>query len=326
MTRRLWCVVVAAGVITACAGGGHTLNTSLFAPVTTTAPPSSPSNTSAPTPGCTENSTGTVVESTPPLSPLPSPGNMPPGTFMRQIQDRGKLVVGTSPDQERFGLVNPFNGRVEGLDADLLRAVAVAIFGSNDNDAHIQFVTLTLAQRIPFVRAGTVDIVADTMTINCARRQQVDFSAEYYDAGQKVLVRKNSGITSIDQLSGKKVCSAAGSTSIDNIAKRPSHLIPYPVPDQSDCLVLFQQGVVDAISTDDTVLAGLAAQDPYAQVVGFAFTDEPYGMAISLQHPEFTAFVNGVLAQRGLLSGLYQTWLGGLVNPLPSVPIPRYRG
>ena len=319
MRRRL-AVLAVALVATACAGGGHAVDPALFVQATTTTV-AAPSPPPPATPGCT---TATAVVSRPPTPP-PPPLQMAAGTFMRTIQDRGKLIVGTSPDQRLFGFVNPFTGQVEGLDVDLLKAVEKAIFG-DDSPAHIQFVTLTLAQRIPFIQNGTVDIVADTMTINCARRLQVDFSAEYYDAGQRVLVRSDSPARTIDDLQGKTVCTAAGSTSLDNIAARPNHPIIHPVADQSDCLVLFQQGVVDAISTDDTVLAGLASQDPhYTKIIGDRFSDEPYGMAISLKHPEFTSFVNGVLAKTDL-AALYGRWLGGVLVPLPPVPTPRYGG
>jgi polar amino acid transport system substrate-binding protein len=255
---------------------------------------------------------------------------------MAQVQARGRLVAGTSPDQLLFGAVNPFDNRVEGLDADLLREVAIAIFGGNPGDpatgdAHIQFVTLTLAQRIPDVTSGRVDLVADTMTITCARRRQVDFSVEYYDAGQRVLVPSNSTATSVQQLAGRKVCAAAKSTSVDNLVAL--HVVP-PIdivqpPDQSDCLVLLQQGQVDAMSTDDTVLAGFAAQDPYTKVIGPRFTDEPYGMAISPAHPELTAFVDGVLAQlraSGELQALYSRWVGpAFKGQVPAIPPFRYR-
>jgi polar amino acid transport system substrate-binding protein len=277
-----------------------------------------------------------VVQSTRPPAVMPSAGAMPAGSFMRTIQQRGRLVVGTSPDQLLFGYVNPLDdNRVEGLDADLLREVAIAIFGGNPadpatGDAHIQFVTMTLAERIPDITSGAVDLVADTMTINCQRRTQVDFTAEYYDAGQRVLTLANSAATTVEALGGKKVCAAAASTSIVNLQAVPTHPVPYPVADQSDCLVLLQEGKVDAISTDDTVLAGLAAQDPYTKIIGPAFTDEPYGMAISLSHPEFTAFVNGMLTglrASGELKTLYTTWLGKAFGQgLPPIPPFRYHG
>ena len=261
---------------------------------------------------------------------------MPDGSYMASVFQRGRLLAGTSPDQLLFGYVNPLDGRVEGLDADLLREVAIAIFGGDlrnpaTADQHIEFVTMTLAQRIPAITNRQVDVVADTMTINCQRRLAVDFSAEYYDAGQRVLVLKDSPATSVNNLGGKKVCTATLSTSVANLMAVPTKpaIDVVQVPDQSDCLVQLQQGSIDAISTDDTVLAGLAAQDPYTKIVGPRFTDEPYGMAISLQHPEFTAFVNGVLTQLradGELEALYAKWLGpAFAGALPPVPPFRYK-
>lgn len=334
--RRGALAVLVVILAAACAGPGSQVDPSLFLPPTTTSTSVPPAGASAPTPGCTPGTSGTVVESTRPPAAMPAPGQMPAGTFMRRIQDRGRLVVGTSPDQLLFGYVNPLDGRVEGMDADLLREVAIAIFGGDpgnpaSGDAHIQFVTLTLAERIPYVRSGQVDLVADTMTINCARRQQVDFSAEYYDAGQRVLVPANSPATSVQQLAGRRVCAAAKSTSVDNLAAvkvAPPIDIVQP-PDQSDCLVLLQQSQVDAMSTDDTVLAGFAAQDPYTKVIGPRFSDEPYGLAVSLAHPEFTAFVNGVLEQlrsNGGLQALYQRWVGAAFKgQIPPIPPARYR-
>ena len=119
-----------------------------------------------------------------------------------------------------------------------------------------------------------------------------------YDAGQRVLVRGGSPAKGIGDLGGQKVCATTGSTSIANIA-RPSGRDPIPVavPYWTDCLVLLQQGQVAAISTDDSILAGLAAQDPWTKIVGPRFTTEPYGLAISQQHPDFVRFVNAVLQQ-----------------------------
>jgi len=324
--------IVAALVLAAC-GAGPQVDPAVLAPPTT-APTTTVAAANRATPGCTEGSTGTVVESSAPAPALPTPGDMPAGSFMAAIAARGRLVAGTSPDQLLFGYVNPLDGRVEGLDADLLREVAIAIFGGDPRnpetgDAHTQFVTLTLDQRVPDVAGGQVDIVADTMTITCQRRLDVDFSAEYYDAGQRVLVPKDSTVASIQALGGKQVCTGTGTTSYTNIQAVSTHPIAVGLPDQTDCLVALQQGQVDAISTDDTVLAGLAAQDPYTKVVGPRFTDEPYGLAISLKHPELTQFVNGVLASlrsSGELESLYVKWLGPAFNgAVPAIPTPRYR-
>ena len=167
--------------------------------------------------------------------------------------------------------------------------------------------------------------MAATMTITCARLQQVDFSTVYFDAGQRVLVPINSPVTSIADLGGKKVCAAAGSTSIANLQAAPSHPIPIAVPYSIDCLVLLQQGDVAAISTDDSILAGLAAQDPGTKIVGPRFSNEPYGLAISRQHPDFVRFVNAVLQRLradGQWAASYARWIG---TPVPPPPPARYK-
>ena len=155
----------------------------------------------------------------------------------------------------------------------------------------------------------------------------MDFSTIYYDAGQRVLVSKDSPAKSIDDLGGKRVCAAKGSTSYDNIVKVAAKPIAVDRPAFGDCLVAFQQNEVDAISTDDTILAGMAAQDPYAKVIGRPFTKEPYGMAMSKDHPEFTRFVNGVLAKNranGTWKATYERWLGNF-GAAPAPPAAEYK-
>ena len=143
---------------------------------------------------------------------------------------------------------------------------------------------ITAAQRIPALQNGDVDIVARNMTINCDRWKQIAFSTEYYRSGQKILVRKGSKAKSLADLDGQKVCAPKGTSSMDNLIKLAPKAIPVGSDSHTGCLVLFQQGQVDAITGDDTVLAGLAAQDPYAVVPDQkAFTAEPYGLGLQLR-------------------------------------------
>ncbi|MET8150084.1 glutamate ABC transporter substrate-binding protein [Actinoplanes sp. NPDC049668] len=259
-----------------------------------------------------------------PAGALPAPGRMPAGSYMAEIQKRGRLVLGTSQDTLLFSSRNPFTGKVEGFDVDMGRQVAQAIFGDPDK---IQIKVIGYDKRVSSVLDGSVDIVADTMTANCARWKDVNFSSIYYDAGQKVLVSKDSKAKSIDDLGGRKVCAAKGSTSYDNIGKVASRPIAVDRPGFGDCLVAFQQNEVDAISTDDTILVGLAAQDPYAKVVGPRFTDEPYGMAMPKEHEDFTRFVNAVLAKNranGTWKATYERWLGDF-GAAPRPPAAEYR-
>lgn len=250
------------------------------------------------------------------------PPRVTPGSFMAKIRARGYLIAGVDQSTYHFGFLNPLDGKIEGFDIDMVHAIAKAIFG---NPNKVEFKAISDAQRIPDIRSGAVDIVAHTMTINCARLQLVDFSTVYYDAGQRVLVQTNSPAKSIADLGGKKVCATTGSTSIANIKAVPSHPIPVAVPYWTDCLVLLQQGDVAAISTDDSILAGLAAQDPWTKIVGPRFSNEPYGLAISQQHADFVRFVNAVLQQvrtDGQWAASYARWVG---TPVPAPPPAHYK-
>jgi len=165
------------------------------------------------------------------------------------------------------------------------------------------------------------------MTINCDRWKQIAFSTEYYRAGQKIMVRKGSKATSLADLSGKKVCAPIGTSSMDNLIRLAPKAIPVGSDSHTGCLVLFQSGQVDAITGDDTVLAGLVAQDPYARVVGSAFTAEPYGLGMSQAHPDLVRYVNAVLQKMrtdGQWAAAYNTWLRAALGPAPAPPAPVY--
>jgi polar amino acid transport system substrate-binding protein len=238
------------------------------------------------------------------------PPQVTSGSFMAKIRARGYLIAGVDQSTYHFGFLNPLNGQIEGFDIDMVQAVAKAIFGDTHN--RVRFKAISDAQRIPDVTSGAVDIVAHTMTITCDRLKQVGFSSVYFDAAQRVLVLKDSRVASLAGLRGQKVCATNGSDSLDRIGAAGA--VPVGVPYWTDCLVLLQQGDVAAISTDDSILDGLAAQDPWTKLVGPQLTDEPYGLAISRQHPEFVQFVNAVLQQLrtdGQWEQSYAHWIGG---------------
>ncbi len=248
------------------------------------------------------------------------PPQVTPGSFMAKIRARGYLIAGVDQSTYHFGYLNPLDGRIEGFDIDMIRAVATAIFG---NPGKVEYKAISDAQRKPDILNGDVDIVAHTMSITCDRLRQIDFSSVYFDAHQRVLVLKNSTATGLASLAGQKVCATAGSDSAGFIARYATspRLVLITVPYWTDCLVLLQQGQVAAISTDDSILHGLAAQDPFTKVVGPPLTDEPYGLAISKQHPDFVRFVNAVLAREradGEWAASYARWIGTPVPPPPS--------
>jgi polar amino acid transport system substrate-binding protein len=245
---------------------------------------------------------------------------------MAQILARGSLRVGVDDNTYLWGYRDPATLDLTGFDVDLLQQVSQAIFGS---PGHIDYVVVPNKLRAQYVQSGKVDILAETMTITCAREKLVDFSTVYYEAHQQILVPSNSEIAGTQDLNGKRVCAPAKSTSLQNLANLREHIQLWAVENETDCLVMLQQGQVDAISTDDTILQGLAAQDPNTKLVGQTFSDEPYGMAISKAHPDFTRFVNGVLAQvrvDGAWTNIYNSnILTGTKIPAPSIPLAKYR-
>jgi polar amino acid transport system substrate-binding protein len=256
---------------------------------------------------------------------LPSPNALPAGSTMAKIRAKGKLVVGVDQNTYRFGFRNPFSGHVEGFDIDMAKQITAAIFGNSDA---LQMRILTSAQREEALRKHEVDIVIRTMSITCDRLDYADFSSVYYQAQQRVLVKKASGITGIGELGGKRVCATAKSTSLANIAREPSKPVPVQVSDWTDCLVMLQQNQVDAVSTDDTILAGLVAQDPFTQMVGDSLEAEPYGMAIPKGSIDFVRFVNAVIERmrtNGTWTATYKHWLSDLLGAPPAPPAARYR-
>jgi polar amino acid transport system substrate-binding protein len=240
------------------------------------------------------------------------------------IRARGQLVVGVSADTYLFGARNPFTGAIEGFDIDIAKAVAGEIFG---DPTKIRLIVMTAADRIPALKDGRVDMVARNMTMTCDRWKEIAFSAEYYRAGQKVLVTKGSTAVALTDLKGKRVCAPTGTSSLAKLRTFPG-VLAVESSNHTGCLVLLQQGKADAITGDDTVLAGLAAQDPYAVVTSAPpVTAEPYGLGFKADAVALVRVVNGLLDRMradGRWTQIYNRWLAGPLGPAPKPPAPGY--
>lgn len=308
----------AALVLAACGADGSTTTE-------TTAPASQPVVAPAVDAPATSGDCN-ALESYEPTFELPEPGGeMPAGSRMAEIQANGRLRVGVSADTLLFGFRNPITGQIEGFDIDVLRAVADAILGPRQPGTpdNIEFQVITYAERLPSLEKGDVDLVAHTMTINCERWETIAFSTEYFTAGQNLLVRKTadgSGPRTPEELAGPdhKVCVAAGSTNLQTMQTEYPDVQLEIVDDLTDCLVLFQQSAVDAITGDNTVMAGFAAQDPYGDASTDLFTEEPYGVGVSLQYPELVEFVNLVLEDMRESGRLYEIGVENLGDAAPA--------
>ncbi|WP_293237291.1 glutamate ABC transporter substrate-binding protein [Mycolicibacterium sp.] len=257
--------------------------------------------------------------------PQPAPGAMPPGSTMASILERGRLIVGVDQDTTRFGSRNPATGELEGFDIDLAREIARRIFGDPNR---IDLKVVTAAQRETALKDGQVDLVVRTYSITCERKKNVAFSVTYFLANQGILAVKGSGIRSAADLSGKRVCAVKGTTSLAALYALDPRPTLFGVTAWTDCLVMLQQGQVDAISTDDVVLAGLKDQDEKnLELVNAGLGKEPYGIGVKLENVDLVRFVNGALAEMredGTWERLYQTWLSSL-GPSPGPPPARYR-
>ena len=264
-----------------------------------------------------------------PAGPLPAPGAMPAGSTMAKIQQRGYLIAGVDEDSSLFGYRNTYSDSsappLVGFDIDFVQQVATALFGG---PGHVRYKVLTKAERLTALQQGSVDILADILTVDCQRAQQADFSADYFDAGQRVLVNQASTVQDIGGLAGKRVCAAAGTTSLQTLADPKYRVVPVSAVNWADCLVMLQQGQVDAISTTDLILLGIQSQDPYTKIVGPRFTFERHGLGFPKGRGDFIRFVNGVLEQlkaNGTWTAIYTHWIGDRLGPVPAPPPPVYQ-
>jgi polar amino acid transport system substrate-binding protein len=292
-------------------------------PTKVTPKPSS-SAPGTPAPACTN-----ATQSYDPLASIPSRSQISDAR-VNEILKRGYLIVGVSADTYLFGARDPFTSQITGFDIDMAKAVATSLFGS----PKLQLRVITANDRLPLLEDRSVDMVARNMTMTCYRWTQIGFSAEYYRSGQKVLISKsllqadpNAASWGLPELKGKRVCAPAGTTSLTKLqsVKGP---IPVTASNHTGCLVLLQQGKADAITGDDTVLAGLAAQDPNTLITSAkAVTVEPYGLGFNKDDVYLMRYANRVIADLvadGQWKAIYNRWLAGPLGPAPAPPTPVY--
>jgi len=271
----------------------------------------------APPPDASEES----CDRTASLRPFPDPRQA--AAAVTNIRNRGRLIVGLDIGSNLFSFRDPTTGEIAGFDVDIAGEVARDIFGTPNQ---VEYRILSSADRINALQNDQVDIVAKTMTITCQRRTLVNFSTVYLTAYQRILAARDSAITDESDLSGRRVCVVPGTTSLKRVQQINPAPIVVSVVTWADCLVAIQQRQVDAVSTDDTILAGLVVQDPYLHIVGPQMSQEPYGIGINLANTGLVRFVNGTLdriRRDGTWTTLYRKWLS-VLGPVPAPPIARY--
>lgn len=201
--------------------------------------------------------------------------DQPKEHLLDKIKKRGYIVAGVKYDSKPFGFVDQ-DQQIKGFDIDLLQEITKRILGDKNK---IEFRQVNSATRIPELTSGNVDLVAATMTINAKRKQVIDFSDTYYIAGQTLLVPKDSDIESVNDLSGKTVIVVLGSTNEKNIRDLvpDAKILGFRTYTEAFSALKARRG--DALTTDDTIIAGMLAEDPANfKMLPERFTQEPYGM------------------------------------------------
>lgn len=244
-------------------------------------------------------------------SPTVAAATFAADSTMAKIVANKKLVVGVKFDQPGFGQKDPVSNKVDGFDIAIAKEIGKAL---GLKEEQVEFVESVSANRIPFLQEDKVDLVIATMTINADRKQQIEFSRPYYLAGQSILVKKdNTTITKVDDLNGKNVCSVQGSTSEKNIAAKAPQANLLSLTGYAACVDSMKSGRVEAVSTDDIILAGFAASDPSIKLVGGQFTQEPYGIGIKKGKTDMVKFVDAQLTKwfaDGTWDKIYDKYLG----------------
>jgi glutamate transport system substrate-binding protein len=189
------------------------------------------------------------------------------------------ITIGIKYDQPGLGLQD--GADYTGFDVDVARYVAGELGYSEDQ---ITFKETPSANRESMLQNGDVDMIFATYSITDERKDVIDFAGPYFVAGQDLLVAAdNTDITGPEDLEGKNLCSVTGSTSAEKIKTDYAEGVQLlERPGYAECVTALSSGQVDAVTTDDIILAGLAAAngDGNLKVVGNPFSEERYGVGL----------------------------------------------
>jgi glutamate transport system substrate-binding protein len=259
--------------------------------------------------------------------PVSEPTKVP--SLLKVIKERGKVRIGVKFDVPLFGLRNPTSGALSGFDIEIAKALVNRIYPeAEDPLSHIEFVEAISKNRERFLQQRTVDLVLSTYTINDARKQLVDFAGPYYIAGQDILARKEDvdggRITGVSDANGKKICSVTGSTSLNTLREAAPKVDTSVTKDKySECFQALKEGKVDAMSTDDVILLGLAQGNSEFAITGNPFHTEPYGIGVPKGDDDLRAFVNESLQKMfddGTWERAFRETIGKTGAQAPSPP------
>lgn len=246
-------------------------------------------------------------------------GQMPAASdTLPQVKQKGVLVAGVKDSLPPFGYVDEATRRIVGYDIDFVKAIADRL------GVKLELKPVTSASRIPQLTEGNIDIIAATMTKTPERTKQIEFSHSYFSTGQKFLVKKGT-VKSLSDLEGKKIGTAKGSTSEQNAAKALPSATILSFDDYPQAFLALRQGKVSAVTTDESILAGMRGKAPNKEefeIPDLKISDEPYGLGMRKGDMAFVDFVNQTLLEMektGQAKQIFDKWFG----PTTSTPLER---
>ena len=222
-----------------------------------------------------------------------------------------KINIGIKYDQPGLGLQD--GATFTGFDVEVAKYVAKELGYPADK---INFVEAKSAQRETMIQGDQVKLIFATYSITDARKEKVSFAGPYFIAGQDLLVRSDSTIKGPEDLAGKKLCSVTGSTPAQNVKKNypDTQLAEYDT--YTKCVEALASNKVDALTTDNVILAGYAAQTMYAgkfKLIGKPFTTERYGVGLKKGDTALCKQVNDAITKM-ISSGEWQKALDKTVG------------
>lgn len=238
-----------------------------------------------------------------------------------KISSAGKVVVGVKEDQPGLGYVDVVTGERSGFDIDIARWIAASLGVDEDN---IEFIRVDSSAREQSIKNGDIDYYVGTYSITDKRKADIDFAGPYFITGQGLLVGTDSDIESEADLSADtNVCSATGSTPIQNIRTNYPEVPTTEFNSYSECVEALISGQVAAVTTDQAILIGYAAQNPeQLKVVGEPFSEERYGVGITKGDTVLQDHINTLFTDGGeIWQAIFDKNLGssGIVVEQPAV-------
>jgi len=245
-----------------------------------------------------------------------------------KMKAAGALTVGAKDDQPGLGQKDPTTGKFGGFDVEIAKLVSA---GLGFDPEKITFRTVDSGAREQTIANGDVNYYVGTYSITDKRKALVSFAGPYFVAGQDLLVRKDdTSITGKETLKGKKVCSVTGSTPIQKVRSEnltePGNIVEFQK--YSQCVEKLLSKDVDAVTTDDAILKGFAAQDPdNLKVIGKTFSTEKYGVGVAKDDTAFREKVNTIIEaaeKDGQWQTIYDDTLGKSGSTATAPPLERY--